>query len=269
MFLPEAVGSAVWPGCRYDSCIFHDLVIIHSPKFEALAKRSRHILGIESGAPGHQGPRPNYFLEWMRFLHEFSRGSYVFNLGAGWGAGNYNTTMWSIAAEFRGSMIIYTVLLAFFALDYGPTQRFWTAIGLFVYFLYVVDGTYFALFTMGLLLCDLDLQTANDPFHLPKILSHFKFMTKQRWLYYIPLLVGLYLASAPHVERLSQLREQPGWAPFALLVPPTAMNARWFLASWGAILVAISIARIPWLRRFFEAPFCQYLGPLFTFHTSS
>lgn len=218
------------------------------------------MFGVISGAPGHAGPRPTYIGEWMRFIHEFIRGSYLFNTGAGWGAGNYNTTMWSIAAEFRGSMIIYTILLAFWALDYGPTARMYSALGLFVYFLYVVDADYFALFTMGLLLCDLDMQAENDPFHMPKLVKHFTFMSKRRWLYYIPFLFGLYIASAPHVQRINDLREEPGWSYFALLIPSTSMNARWFLASWGAILSAIAIPRISWLRRFFESPVCQYLG---------
>lgn len=222
----------------------------------------RHIFGVISGAPGHQGPRDSYIAEWARFLSEFFRGSYLFNMGVGFGAGNYNTTVWSIAAEVRGSMIIYTVLIAFLALEWSPTRRFWASFGLFVYFLYVVDADYFALFMMGLLLCDMDLLAENDPFHLPKIVSRFKVMSKQRWLYYIPLIVGLYLASAPHVETIPQLMDEPGFASLALIIPSTAKNARWFLASWGAVLVAIAIPRISWLRKFFEAPFCQYLGKL-------
>lgn len=230
-----------------------------SPKSCSL-NLARHIFGVISGAPGHSGPRATYFAEWTRFISEFFRGSYLFNMGVGFGAGNYNTTVWSIAAEVRGSMIIYSVLIAFLALEWSPTRRFWASFGLFIYFLYVVDADYFALFMMGLLLCDMDLLAENDPFHLPKIVSRFKIMSKQRWMYYLPLLVGLYLASAPHVETIQQLREEPGYASMAIFIPSTAKNARWFLASWGAVLVAIAIPRILWLRKFFESPFCQYLG---------
>lgn len=255
-------------GATLHSCVrdygrfLHHLVRLPGSATDLKANISRHVLGIISGAPGHSGPKGDYFSEWNRFLHEFVRGSYVYNTGAGLGAGNYNTTTWSITAEFRGSTIIYVLQLAFFSLQWSPTKRFWSCLGGFFYLLCVVDAPYFSLFVMGILLCDLDLTAELDPYHLPNFLSHFKFMSKYRWLYYIPLFAGLYLGSAPHVERIADLAMEPGWSFFAMLIPSTVRNARWFLAVWAAVFAIIAIPRITWLRRFFEAGFCQYLGKI-------
>jgi peptidoglycan/LPS O-acetylase OafA/YrhL len=44
------------------------------------------------------------------------------------------------------------------------------------------------------------------------------------------------------------------------LKPQAVFNPKWFYLFWAAFLAVASIPRLPWLKRFFETRFCQYLA---------
>ena len=154
--------------------------------------------------------------------------------GAGFGQSEYNPHMWSIAVEYRGSAIIYIAVLSFYALGYGPSARFWAGLGLFTYFQFVADGPYYALFVMGMLLCDLDMVSELNPHQLPSVLK-FELFQRHRWIYYILLVLGLYFGSAPHIMEANNLINEPGWALLSYLVPSTSSNARWYFVVYSAV----------------------------------
>lgn len=142
--------------------------------------------------------------------------------------------MWSIAVEYRGSAIIYIAILSFYALGYGPNARFWAGLGLFSYFQFVADGPYYALFVMGMLMCDLDMVSELNPQQLPRMFQ-FELFQKHRWIYCVLLILGLYFGSAPHIMDASNLLNEPGWALLSYLVPSTSSNARWYFVVYSAV----------------------------------
>ena len=95
-------------------------------------------------------PTETYVEEFGRWFDEFKKGSYVYlqTENPGFALNDYNHHIWSISVEYRGSAIIYITTLAYFALGFGQTARFWACLGLFFYFQYIVDGAYYALFLM-------------------------------------------------------------------------------------------------------------------------
>ena len=72
----------------------------------------------------------------------------------------YNPHTWTIPLEFKGSLVVYVTLTALSRCT--RTARLCCEIALIFYFIWIVDGLYFALFAGGLLLCDLDLLAAKD-----------------------------------------------------------------------------------------------------------
>ena len=142
--------------------------------------------------------------------------------------------MWSIAAEYRGSAVIYVTTLACFALGYGPMARFWAYIGLFSYFQFFVDGPYYALFVMGMLLCDLDLASEHNPHQLHRWLK-FELLQKHRWINYILLVIGLYLGGAPRINTADLLATEPGWTLLSYFAPYTSSNLEWYFCVWSAV----------------------------------
>jgi peptidoglycan/LPS O-acetylase OafA/YrhL len=60
---------------------------------------------------------------------------------------SYNFPTWSIPVEFRGSIIIYTTILAFSRCS--KNMRLFGMVGLIFYFMYIVDGWFGSLFMAG------------------------------------------------------------------------------------------------------------------------
>lgn len=213
---------------------------------------SWHVLKIKSGNPIAAPPESTYADELWKWYCDFKNFSFVFT---GEPSNQYNDHTWSIPAEFRGSIVIYTALLAFSRCK--KNARLLCEVGLVLYFLYVVDGWFCALFTTGMLLCDLDILAEKD--QLPAIFYHLKPL--QSWIYYVLLLFSLYLGGVPSITNdLDHLRRSPGWYLLSFLKPQAFWDFRWFFRYWAATFAMISIPRIPSLKAFFETPFCQYLG---------
>ena len=166
---------------------------------------------------------------------------------------SYNFHAWSIPIEFRGSVLVFTALLAFFRTR-TKRARIFGWISLIFYFLYIVDGWFCALFLGGVLLCDLDNTTTTT--------TSINATTKNNLYYHIPLLISIYLGGIPsHSSSTEVLQNSPGWGGLATYLKPSAMlDYKWFYLFWASTLLVWTIPRIHWLVRFFESPFNLYLG---------
>ncbi|PYH42919.1 acyltransferase family protein [Aspergillus saccharolyticus JOP 1030-1] len=209
-----------------------------------------HLFHVQT-VPELQG---SYGAELWNWYAEFKNFSFIFR-GGGEPWFTYNFHAWSIPVEFRGSIIVYTALLAFSRCR--RSMRLAGEAGLVFYFLYIADGWFGALFVSGMLLCDLDQLAARD--QLP---DFFLLLEPYREVIF-PVLLGisLYLGGVPsRTWELQILRESPGWYWLSFLKPQAVFDQKWFYLFWAATFLVASLPRLPWLKRFFETPFNQYLG---------
>lgn len=240
--LSEALGSALFRRWLrlYIPVIFSTLITASMP----------HLFGIKANFVPEQTWRD----ELWKWYCEFKNFSFVFRLGGEpWFSYSFHT--WSIPFEFRGSICIYTALLAFSRCT--TAARLAAEIALAFYFLYIADGAHFAMFTAGMFLCDLDHLAERE--RLPKrLLSLERF---KQPIFYFFLVLGIILGGCPsHHYDIQILKDSPGWSWFAGLVPQAVFDFKWFFLFWGSVLTVASIPRIPWLKAFFENRACQHLG---------
>lgn len=186
---------------------------------------------------------------------EFKNFSFLFK--DGWLWPSYNGHLWSIPVEMRGSVIVYTACLA---LSRATTKaRLLCQLALIVYFLYIVDGYYGAIFMAGMLQCDLDQLARRDGAYFPAFLRRLE--PYKTPIYYHVFLAGLYLAGVPAANRdVKNLRATPGWYWLSFLKPQAVFDYKWFYLFFAGNMIVASIPRIAWLRRFFESRLCQFLG---------
>lgn len=188
---------------------------------------------------------------WYADLKNFS---FVFNMG-GEPWFNYNFHLWSIPVEMKGSIAIYTILLA---LSRATTNaRLWCCGMLIFYFMYICDGWYCSLFVMGMILADLDLLSAKN--QLPRIFQRLN--PYKEFIYYHLLVIALYLGGIPSMNiDIAHLRQNRGWYYLSMLKPQAVFDYKWFYLFFAASFLVSATPRIPWLKRCFETHFCQYLG---------
>lgn len=188
---------------------------------------------------------------WYAELKNFS---FIFNMG-GEPWFTYNFHLWSIPVEMKGSIAIYTVVLALSRCT--TNARLWCCAGLMFYFMYICDGWYCTLFIMGMVLADLDLLAAKK--QLPRLFVRLN--PYKEFIYYHLLVIALYLGGIPSMTTdVNQLRQNRGWYYLSLLKPQAAFDYKWFYLFFAAAFLVSATPRIPWLKRFFETRFCQYLG---------
>ncbi|KAL2819283.1 acyltransferase 3 [Aspergillus cavernicola] len=198
--------------------------------------------------------KPTYLEEVRNWYIEFKNFSFIFR-GGGDPWLTYNFHAWSIPVEFRGSIIVYTVLLAFSRCR--PNARLCGHLLLIFYFLYIADGWFCALFVAGMLLCDLDLSASRG--ETPTILTSLEPWKKP--IFYALFAVSMYLGGVPSENSdLQLLRDSRGWHYLSFLKPQAVFDYKWFYLFWAATLLVASVYRIAPLRAFFELPFNQYLG---------
>ncbi|KAK8097088.1 hypothetical protein PG999_013032 [Apiospora kogelbergensis] len=180
--------------------------------------------------------------------------SFVFNSG-GKPWFSYNFHLWSIPVEFRGSVVIYTALMAFSRCS--KNARLGCESALVFYFMYIADAWYCAMFVAGMLLCDLDLLSKKK--ELPPILSRLE--SAKKFIFYHLLAISFYLGGVPEANRdIQSLRKMRGWYYLSILKPQAFFDYKWFYLFWAATLLVAATPRVPRLKSFFEGGFCQYLG---------
>lgn len=205
-------------------------------------------------------PKSTYGEELKEWYFTFKNYSFAFLTGNLYDfPERYHPHAWTIPVEFKGSMIVFTALSAFSRCT--RNARLWCEAGLIIYFLYIVDGWYGALFCSGMLLCDLDLLALDG--QLPRFLAMLEGF--KELIFFHLFIIGLYLGGVPsHESKTSDygslLSRSPGWVWLSHLKPQAVYDAKHFYLSWAAVLVVASVPRLPWLKYFFETRFCQYLA---------
>ncbi|KAG9789518.1 hypothetical protein ABEF93_002289 [Exophiala dermatitidis] len=250
-------GEYMRLGDNLSSALFRRWLRLHIPVIATtfLFMTSWHLFGYRAEPP----PRATYWDDLWNWYCELKNFTFVFRTGGEpWFSYSYHA--WSIPVEFRGSILIYTALLAFSRCT--RNARLWCEVGLIVYFMYIVDGWFCSLFISGMLLCDLDLLASNG--NLPKIFSVVSkppLASLKTAIWYVLIIISLYLGGAPSFSSdINVLRASPGWYYLSFLKPQAVFDPKWFYLFWAATFLVAAIPRIPWLRAFFETRFNQYLG---------
>ncbi|KAF7558244.1 hypothetical protein G7Z17_g155 [Cylindrodendrum hubeiense] len=192
--------------------------------------------------------------EFWTFYIEFKNFSFVYK-GGGEPWLTYNRHLWSIPVEFKGSIVVYTSLMAFSRCS--RTARLWCEVALIYYFMYITDGWACSTFMAGMLLCDLDLLAKKG--ELPRFLVRLE--PAKMFIYYHLLVFGLFLGGVPSQNsNVEQLARNRGWYYLSYLKPQAVFDYKWFYLFWAAVFLVASVPRIHWLKSFFETRVCQYLG---------
>jgi peptidoglycan/LPS O-acetylase OafA/YrhL len=213
---------------------------------------SWHVLGIWSSA---SPPKDTWAEDAWIWYTEFKNFSFIFNSSQLWPACNQH--LWSIALEMKGSIVIFTSLMAFSRLS--TTARLLGQVALIFYFMFISDGWYCALFVSGMLQCDLTLLSRQPDGEYPSFLRRLEqYKTPITWAL---IFVALYLSGIPADNRdLEVLRANPGWYWLSYLKPQAFFDYKWFYLSIAANCYMIAIPQVSWLKRFYESQFCLYLG---------
>lgn len=212
-----------------------------------------HVFGITTAYPPHQA---TLWDELWHYYYEFKNFSFVYKTtGDPWFT--YNFHLWSIPVEFRGSIVMYTTQIALARCT--RNARLWLEFGLVVYFLYIVDGWSYAMFITGMLICDLELLAAKK--NLPEFF--YRLEPYKKTLAYTFFFISVIFSGVPSSNPDPDvLRRSPGWYYLSFLKPEAVRDYKWFFLFWAATFLLASIPHIPWLKRFFESRFNQYLGRL-------
>ncbi|EZF69192.1 hypothetical protein H105_08336 [Trichophyton soudanense CBS 452.61] len=209
-----------------------------------------HMFGI-TAVPDPQGSYKDEVWKWYCEMKNFS---FIYRTG-GEPWFHYNFHAWSIPVEFKGSIVIYTALLAFSKAS--RNARLLCEIGLFIYFMYIADGALCAMFVAGMHLSDLDLLAESN--NLPKFF--YRLQPYKETFFYSLFVISMYLGGCPsHSFDVALLKESPGWNWLSYLKPQAVFDFKWFYLFWAAVFLVSSISRIRPLQSFFELRFNQYLG---------
>jgi len=209
---------------------------------------SWHVLGVRVDAEQQE----TFRAELWSWYTAFKNYSFIFH---GDPTFHYSFHVWSIPTEFKGSIVVYTTLLALSRAR--RNARLWCMVILMLYFLYIVDGWYCAMFIMGMLQCDLDLLAANNNLPIP----FTRLASLKKPIFYTLFAIGIYLGGCPASGAdMQTLKASPGWYHMSYLKPQAMWDYKWFYLFCASTLTVASIPRIPVLKRFFELRFNQYLG---------
>jgi len=231
LYIPIIAVTFLWLSFRHWSALWVDMEPVHGTYREDLVR---------------------YYQTFKNYSFVFSTNIYEFTT-------SYQPHTWSIPIEFKGSIIVYTTLSALSRCT--KNARLLCEAALAIYFLYIVDGFYGAMFVCGMLLCDLDLLAERN--QLPRM---FTFVSGFKELIFFHLFIlALYLGGvpafdAPGIDHAVLLTKSPGWIWLSYLKPQAVFDAKWFYLFWAAFLTVASVPRLPWLKHFFETRFCQYLA---------
>jgi len=146
--------------------------------------------------------KPTYWEELQSWYTELSSFTFVFNqLEPTKYWFHYNFHLWSIPVEFRGSIVVYTTLMAFSRST--RNARLLCETGLLFYFTYIVpEGCFFSMFLAGLMVCELQLLARED--NLPKFLERLRPYEKR--IFCVLFFVSIYLSGVPSFDTAAEVR---------------------------------------------------------------
>lgn len=203
---------------------------------------------------------------------------------------DYDPHLWTVPFEYRSSLVVTMVLLAF---SHCKTLARLALTLATILFCGMWDRWELVCFLSGTFLCDIDLATiahamsdsgsdsdtgydfeklptyvstsSSHADRLRKILAKTQHCTAsilsqpgfKRWI--VLFVAGLFLLSTPNLN----IDETPfyRWI-FTYITPHTYTDKKRFLQSLGAILVTWSVANCSTLQRPFDTPLAQYLGKI-------
>ncbi|TID26695.1 hypothetical protein E6O75_ATG01188 [Venturia nashicola] len=204
---------------------------------------------------------------------------------------NYDPHLWTVPYEYRSSLVVTMVLLAF---SHCKTYSRLALTLSTIIFCGMWDRWELVCFLSGTFLCDLDIGVRGAAFSDPDCASEAYDFEKEKLPTFEPttsvstsrlgdlvrksrrcsttlltrpgfkrwiaiFVAGLYLLSSPNLG----IEETPGYRwLFTYLTPHTYTDKKRFLQSLGAILVTWSVANCSALQQPFESPFAQYLGKI-------
>ncbi|KAM0352535.1 hypothetical protein ACHAPU_002204 [Fusarium lateritium] len=210
-----------------------------------------HTFGVWTRIMTKQG---SFYDELWSFYYEFKNFSFVYKAG-GEPWLTYNRHLWSIPVEFKGSMVVFSAQMAFSRCS--KNARLWCEAGLVFYFMYISDGSHYAMFMAGMLLCDLELLASKGD--LPRFLARLE--PAKEFIFYHLLIFSLFLGGVPSQNlNVEQLAKNRGFYYLSWFKPQAVFDYKWFYLFYAAVFLVSSIPRIFWLKAFFETRFCQYLG---------
>ena len=201
--------------------------------------------------------RENTFLaQVMDYLREFIRFSNPFQLErTGFDVFHkYNHTMWTMPAEWAGSLAVFLILLMVSRIR-SYTKRTFILVTIPAYCCLSAQWNYW-LFTTGALLADYVKQAGG----FDQLSSQ---MTRRsRFFLVIVLLVGGWLGGVPQKR---EWYERPGYEWTDNLIPKNWRHiddGGRFLWCWSGIMTIWGFSHFATVRRFFERPSCRYLGKI-------
>jgi peptidoglycan/LPS O-acetylase OafA/YrhL len=209
-----------------------------------------HVFGILANF----SPQSSFRAEVWQWYTEFKNFSFVFRTGGDpWLS--YSFYAWSIPVEFRGSIVVYTCLLAFSRCT--QKWRLRCTVGLIVYLMYIADGALLSMFLAGMLLCDLDLLALSNS--LPSFLARLR--PYKTYLSLPIFLLGVFLGGVPSWSwDVNYLHENPGWHWLGKLKPQACFDFKWFYLFLAAVCILSTTQHLPPLKRAFESRPALYLG---------
>ncbi|KAI0152006.1 acyltransferase family-domain-containing protein [Hypoxylon sp. NC0597] len=194
----------------------------------------------------------------------------------------YNNALWTLPIEFRGSLVVFWLLLSLSRVANAIRMLF--VFGVALYCLYFVHWAEF-LFVGGMLLADLQFHLSgceeyNEPGDLEvgirRRRSRVLISTAHRrractvgchilriTTSLVSFIGALYLLGMPKLERAAA--ETPGFGVLASMIPERWRDAGLpdhFWLSIAAVWLVLSIDRAPFLQRVFTCRFSQYLGQI-------
>ncbi|KAI1497273.1 acyltransferase family-domain-containing protein [Biscogniauxia marginata] len=178
--------------------------------------------------------------------------SLVFNIVNTWthGANAYDGNQWTLLPLLRGSMQVYTFIVATSYIQ--PRYRMIASMVMFFYFYIAGDAAFGMQFFWGVFLCDVQ----NHPPAIDWLTSRPK---TSRILATIFLVLGLYVASYPE--------KHPEWATWSRwqfevlrqIVPEKAEFPR-YGSGIGLMLITIGLHFSPGIRDFLSSKYLLWLG---------
>ena len=229
-------------------CLAHTLVVVVFMRLGWLGDR-----GLQKWAP--LDSLVEEMMRWMKsslaFISPFSGGH------------DYEAHLWTMPAEFQGSLLVYLVCLAF-----GRSSNTFRSVGMVVvagYWLYMTHWFYF-LFTSGMICADIRLMLEPaisldvDPDTTPKR------SLLNRVSHGIAVFACLWILSFPRFNEGAS--ESPGYATLVTLIPPSwrgeIYQSMWWLVITAPVFIFVLDSAGPEsiYQKFLTSGFIQYLGDI-------
>lgn len=178
--------------------------------------------------------------------HDFNSGTYT-----------YGIVMWTIPIELKGSIMVYAMIGAIYALGLSPAVSI-CLLAITAAVMLVAGWWAMACFTGGLTLAVARCHELDVFEHLSNVKASGPRISK-----ILVLIIALYLLSQPNLDGHPETSLNTfGWHFLSTLIPRTYTDTNFFRfwVSLGAVLLVWISFHLPWLQRFFRTRPLQYLG---------